>query len=30
MQEVLRPAIELAENGFLVQEVTAWAWKKSE
>ena len=30
MQEVLQPAIELAETGFPVQEVTAMGWKAGE
>ena len=28
MQEILKPAIDLAENGFPVQKITAHSWKK--
>ena len=27
MQEILKPAIDLAENGFPVQKITAHSWK---
>lgn len=28
MQEILKPAVNIAENGFPVQKITAHSWKK--
>ncbi|CAJ0885847.1 16794_t:CDS:10 [Entrophospora sp. SA101] len=30
MIEILKPAIDLAENGYLVSEISAWQWKNGE
>ncbi|CAG8453788.1 11877_t:CDS:10 [Diversispora eburnea] len=30
LSEILQPAIDLAENGFPVSEISAWMWKKGE